>query len=62
MRQDCDVCGDYAECHKGVCAQCRLEGYEDETTEETQGEEDQEAKTSDSRGSSRQETQDEEGL
>ncbi len=41
MRKDCESCGEFEECdNKGVCRNCRLEGYEDETTEETEKEED----------------------
>ena len=38
MRQDCDICGEYAECKKGICAECLLEGHGDETTKEGEGE------------------------
>jgi len=35
MRQDCENCREFEECNKqGICAQCVLEGYDDETTEE----------------------------
>jgi hypothetical protein len=36
MRQECELCGEYVECKDGVCGECRLEGYEDETSEETE--------------------------
>jgi len=39
MRQDCEICGEYAECNKkGICAECLLEGHEDETSKEGEGE------------------------
>ena len=39
MRQDCDICGEFTQCRDGICDQCRLEGHEDETTEEGKKEE-----------------------
>jgi len=42
MRQDCEVCGEYAECKNGICTECLLEEHDDETTEETEKEETQE--------------------
>ena len=43
MRQDCEICGEFAICNEdGICADCKLEGHGDETTEETQKEEDKE--------------------
>jgi hypothetical protein len=42
MRQDCEVCGEFVQCKDGICSDCRLEGYEDETTEEVEKKEGQE--------------------
>jgi len=44
MRQDCESCGDFVECNKqGICAECVLEGYTDETAETPEEEKDKEA-------------------
>ena len=54
MRQDCESCGDFVECDKsGVCADCRLEGHGNETSEETEKEEVEEDQTSYSNRSTR---------
>jgi hypothetical protein len=54
MRQDCESCGDFVECDEdGICADCRLEGHGDETTEETEKEETEEGSSSYSRRSTR---------
>ena len=39
LRQDCDVCGEYAECENGICAECLLEEQDDETAKEDEKEE-----------------------
>ncbi len=64
MRQDCERCGEYAECKDGICNDCLLEDNGDETTEKREGEEEEaeEAETSSSSRSSWKATQIKAGL
>jgi hypothetical protein len=62
MRQECEVCGEFAHCKDGICNDCLLEKlseeYNDDPSEEVEKEETEEIQTTDSRGSTVTSSQD----